>query len=97
MVVGMRGSVLALAATMVLAAFVACGGDDEGDSGNGNSAQTNGEFVPGDAPPMPPLPPGAGTQPPPPPPDDPDPPQDAGMNDSGSTPTDSGAQDAPAG
>lgn len=95
MVTGMRGSVIALTtATIAVAAFVACGGDDEGEAGKANNAQTNGEFIPGDAPPMPPLPPGAGTQPAPPPPDQPDPP-DANMpTDSGTMPTDSGAQDA---
>lgn len=93
----MRGTALALGATFVLAAFVACGGDDEGDASHAGSATTNGEFIPGDAPPMPPLPPGAGT-PPPPPPDKPPPPADSGTPmDSGSTPTDSGVQDAGAG
>jgi hypothetical protein len=94
----MRASALALGATFVIAAFVACGGDDEGDSANANSAQTNGEFLPGDAPPMPPLPPGAGTQPPAPPDDPPPPPQDSGTPmDSGTPPADSGPQDAGAG
>jgi len=46
---------------VLVAAFVACGSDDEGaDDGFGSSNTASTAFVPGDPPPMPALPPGAG-------------------------------------
>jgi len=90
-----RAGLLFAAGFLVVVAFVACGGDEEGDGATGSgSGAASGEFVPGEAPPMPPLPPGANNVPPPPPPDEPDPPADAGKTDTGA---DSGGSDAPAG
>lgn len=87
---------LALAGSTLLA-FVACGGDDEAASdGTGSAAGASTVFVPGSAPPMPPLPPGAGPHGPNPSPEptsmptqDAAPPKDATTNDA---PTDATGQ-----
>lgn len=55
-----RAGALIVAASM-LAAFAACGSDEEGATdGTGASTGASTVFVPGSAPPQPPLPPGAG-------------------------------------
>jgi hypothetical protein len=86
-----RAGALAVAASM-LAAFAACGGDDEtSGEGTGSGAGASTVFVPGSAPPMPPLPPGAGPHGPNPNPQPTSmPPQDAGPG------TDATTTDGPA-
>jgi len=65
-----RVGLLALAAASMLAAFVACGSDEDAASdGTGSSTGASTVFVPGSAPPQPPLPPGAGPHAPNPNPD----------------------------
>ena len=76
--------------TGCLLALAACGGDDdEGQDAKGTQGAAT-QYVPAEAPSMPPLPPGAG--PPPPRPADP-PPQDSGTTQD-SAPMDSGGGDA---
>jgi|GEM_PF-6857050 len=91
----LRRSLVLLGLGSLLVAFVACGGDESEDGeGKNNAAETNGQYVPAEAPSMPPLPPGAGNRPPPPPPTSTGttpPPQD-----SGPPPMDAGPKDAAA-
>ena len=77
-------------AAAILIAFIACGSDEEAASdATGSSSGASTAFIPGSAPPMPPLPPGAGPHGPNPNPN-PDPPMDSGM------PKDATVKDSPA-
>lgn len=84
-----RAGALTVAASM-LVAFAACSSsEDQASDGTGSSAGASTVFVPGSAPPMPPLPPGAGPHAPNPNPEPPSMPvQDAAPPKDSATPTD---------
>lgn len=86
-----RAGVLALVASIVVA-FAACGGnDDDAEDATGSSSGASTAFVPGSAPPMPPLPPGAGPHGP-----NPNPQPTSMPTNDAAPPNDATAADAPA-